>query len=153
MAEWLFKKTQMPRSDIDFLMEAFAAFGYKFGKPPPFSDHNDLHSVIDSIPLGDAPWHCITARHTGPLPAGEVPPWMLQEFEVWTRDIRVLTQNMLANPDFKHEFHTAPYREFDINGRRQYSHLMSANWAWRQAVSFICVTSIYCILTHFEGSD
>lgn len=135
MADWLFRKSQLPQSDINFLMDAFASFGYEHGKPPPFANHTDLHNTIDSIPLGDAPWRSFSAQYTGAVPNEDVPSWMTTTYEVWTRDIRTLARNCLDNPDFKYEFHTAPYREYNVLNRRRYSHLMSGNWAWRQAVS------------------
>lgn len=134
MADWIFRKTQMPRSDINFLMDAFAAFGYPHGQQPPFANHDDLHQVLDSITLGDAPWHSFSAQYTGEIPETNPPSWMTAQYDIWTRDIRTLAQNILANPDFRTEFHSAPYREYDSCNRRRYSHFMSANWAWRQAV-------------------
>lgn len=146
MADWLFKKTQMARPDINFLMEAFAAFGYEHGKQPPFVNHADLHQAIDSIPLGDAPWHSFSAQYTGHLPDDDPnpPSWMTAQYEIWTRNIHTLARNVLANPDFKDEFHAAPYREFDIHNQRHYSHFMSANWAWRQAVCNPLLISTSC---------
>ncbi len=82
MADWLFKKTQMPRNDINFLMDAFASFGHEMGKPPPFANVDDLHRVIDSIPLGDAPWHSFTGEYQGPRPEGDVPSWMTSTYEI-----------------------------------------------------------------------
>ncbi len=119
----------MPRGDIDFLMEAFASFGYEAGKAPPFADHNDLHKVIDSIPLGDAPWFAITGNYKGPRLEHDVPSWMSAEYTIWTRDIRTVTRNMLSNPDFKEEFHSALFREYDAKDQRRYGDLFSANWA------------------------
>ena len=59
---------------------------------------------------------------------------MTEEHTIWTRDPRTLARMMLENPAFKDDFHTSPYREYDATLSRRYSHLMSANWAWRQAV-------------------
>lgn len=136
MADFLFTKSQSSSREIDFLMDAFTAFGYEFGTTPPFTDHADMYNVIDSTSLGDAPWSSFTAQYAGPLPDGsrEVPLWMSTKYDVWCRDPHVVLQNILANPDFKDGIDYSPYREF-ASGKRRYTNLMSGNWAWRQAVS------------------
>ncbi|KAH8071048.1 hypothetical protein BXZ70DRAFT_1058347 [Cristinia sonorae] len=133
MAEFLYKRTQMSQSNIDWLMDAFAAFGYSADLPPPFDNHRHMHSTIDAIPLGDAPWHSFTATYTGVKPNHNVPEWMNAEYEVWCRNPRTIIRNMLANPAFKDNFDAAPFREYDSDNVRQYSNLMSGDWAWRQA--------------------
>lgn len=115
-------------------MDAFAAFGYPFGASPPFADAKDLYNVIDSIPLGDAPWHSFSAKYTGTMPEIDVPAWMNATYDVWCRNPLDVVRNLLSNPDFKDEFDYAPYREYDTNHSRQYHNLMSGNWAWRHAV-------------------
>ncbi|THH19453.1 hypothetical protein EUX98_g8777 [Antrodiella citrinella] len=137
MADFLFKRTQMSGSNVNWLMDAFSAFGYASGLPPPFSTVDKLHQHIDSTPLGDAPWHSFTAQYTGLKPDTNIPSWMNAEYDVWCRDPRTVVQNMLANPDFKDEFDAAPYREYDKDNKRQFSNLMSGNWAWRQADTII----------------
>ena len=49
---------------------------------------------------------------------GEVPDWMLAEYEVWFRDPHVLVKNMLANPDYKGQINYAPLQEFYDSGSR-----------------------------------
>lgn len=115
-------------------MDAFAAFGYPFGASPPFADAKDLYNVIDSIPLGDAPWHSFSAKYTGTMPEIDVPAWMNATYDVWCRNPLDVVRNLLSNPDFKDEFDYAPYREYDTNHSQQYHNLMSGNWAWRHAV-------------------
>jgi hypothetical protein len=60
---------------------------------------------------------------------------MENEYEIWFRDPRLLFKNMLANRDFHGFFDYAPFRQYDNKGNRQYEHLMSGDWAWKQAVS------------------
>lgn len=64
----------------------------------------------------------------------DIPPWMLEEYEVWYRNPRVVLRNQLANPDFKDKIDYAPVREFDENGERRWKNVMSGNWAWNNAV-------------------
>ncbi|THH20301.1 hypothetical protein EUX98_g8604 [Antrodiella citrinella] len=137
MAEFLFKREQMAQSNVNWLMEAFAAFGYAFGLPPPFENNTSMHNTIDATPLGDAPWTSFTAQYTGEKPTTNVPAWMDATYDVWCRDPRTVIRNMLANPDFKDEFDAAPYREYDKNDKQQFTNLMSGNWAWRQADAII----------------
>ncbi|THH16385.1 hypothetical protein EUX98_g9309 [Antrodiella citrinella] len=134
MAEFLYKRTQLSQPNVDWLMDAFTAFGYATGTPPPFVNHDKMHSTIDSTTLGDAPWYSFSAQYTGSRPTDrEVPKWMNASYDVWCRNPHTIIRNMLANPDFKDEFDPAPYKEFDNDEVRQYSNLMSGDWAWRQA--------------------
>lgn len=136
MAEFLYKREQMPATSINWLMDAFTAFGYDAGLPPPFAHFNEMYKTIDHTPLGDAPWHSFTAEYTGPKPEINVPSWMSAKYEVWCRDPRTVAHNMLANPDFKDEFDAAPYWEYDEEGHQQLSNVLSGGFVWRHAVSF-----------------
>jgi len=62
---------------------------------------------------------------------------MLDVHEVFYCDPWLVVHEMLANPDFKDDMDFAPYRVFDQDGVCTYQHLMSGNWAWKQAVCFI----------------
>lgn len=139
MADFLFTKSQSSAREIDFLMDTFTAFGYSFGADPPFADHTDMYNVIDSTSLGDAPWSSFTAQYSGSLPSEDIPSWMTTKYDVWCRDPHIVLQNMLSNPDFNGEIDYAPYRKY-AGGKREYTNLMSGNWAWRQAVSNISFT-------------
>ncbi|KAI0371809.1 hypothetical protein BV20DRAFT_165857 [Pilatotrama ljubarskyi] len=133
-AEFLYKRVQMSQPKIDTLMDLWAASLVQFGGTPPFASHRDMGCVIDSIPHGDVPWESFTVTYNGPLPStGVVPPWMTQEYEIHFRDPRLATIWMLRNPDFNGEFNVTPYREYNEDGEREYTNLMSADWAWRQA--------------------
>ncbi|KAF8798474.1 hypothetical protein BYT27DRAFT_7122845, partial [Phlegmacium glaucopus] len=125
LANFLFAKNQMPGSQIDELLDIWAAKS----DVPPFADHKDLYRTIDSTIVGDAPWSSFSVTYSG----GEVPPWMLAEYEVWHRDPRIVLHQQLANPDFDGKIHYTPFRETDVNGERRWQDLMSANWAWKQA--------------------
>ena len=46
-------------------------------------------------------------------------------------------KNIIADTTFKHAFDYAPYQEFDEDGDQQYKNMMSGNWAYCQAVSFV----------------
>ena len=52
------------------------------------------------------------------------------------RDPKKVVCNMLANPDFAKEIDLVPYREYDSEvNKRHWCDFMSADWAWKQAVS------------------
>ncbi|KAI0348915.1 hypothetical protein OH77DRAFT_1499700 [Trametes cingulata] len=132
-AEFLYQRVQMSQPKIDTLMDLWAASLIQYGGTPPFASHRDMADVIDSIPHGDVPWQSFTITYNGPLPQDSVPPWMTQEYEIHFRDPRLVTIWMLRNPDFDGEFNMSPYREYNEDGEREYTNLMSAEWAWRQA--------------------
>lgn len=144
IAEFLFKRNQMPATEIDDLMDMWG----DHSGTAPFSNHKDVYSTIDSIPIGDAPWESFSVSYSGDLPNGVVPPWMTTEYEVWHRNPSVVIKNQLSNPDFKDEINYTPFQEFAENGERQWQNLMSGNWAWSQAVriliGFLMLIWAYC---------
>lgn len=131
-AEFLYSKDEMSGGNIDQLMQILAAL-YP-DKVPPFADHKDLYAAIDAIPHGEIPWKSFTVTYNGPLPDGEVPPWMTQEYEVWYRDPLLVMESQLGNRDFAGEMDWSAKRIFNKSGKRQYTDLMSGNWAWKQSV-------------------
>lgn len=147
-AEFLFKRAKMSAANIDILCALWAASLDESGVEPPFTGHSDLYRKIDAIPVGGVPWQSASFTYDGPRPESpdgvEIPKWMENEYEIWFRDPRVLFKNMLANHDFHGSFDYAPFRQYDNMGSRRYEHLMSGDWAWKQAVSahlvFHCCT-------------
>ena len=139
-AEFLYTEEQMSGKKIDKLMSLMAQLNPQ--DDPPFADHDDLYTTIDSIPLGDVPWQSFNIRYSGSLPEDDIPPWMTEEYEVWFRDPLKVMEQQIANPDFAEEFDFSPKHVFDSNGKRQYGDLMSGNWAWEQAVRFTFHVSV-----------
>lgn len=135
----------MSASNIDRLLNIWAASLRLHGGRPPFSDHNDLYATIDRTPLGDVPWQSFSISYTGPRPSedSDVPAWMDDRHEVFFRDPHEVVLNMLANPDFKNEVDFGPVRAFAADGARQLKNFMSGDWAWRQAVSLRCHQPCY----------
>ena len=139
-AEFLFKRCKMSAANIDILCTLWAASLDDFDADPPFSGHCDLYRSIDTIPVGGVPWQSAAFVYDGPRPGPdtgsvEIPKWMEKEYEIWFRDPRLLFKNMLTNRDFHGSFDYAPFRQYDDKGNRRYEHLMSGDWAWKQAVS------------------
>ncbi len=134
MAEFLFQRVKMGQANVDHLLELWAASLVPYGGRPPFASVHDMFQVIDSTPLGDAPWTTTTVKYLGALPANP-PPWMVATYEISHRNPLVCARNMLMNADFADEINIAPYREYDGLLKRRYTNLMSGDWAWNQAVS------------------
>jgi hypothetical protein len=130
LAEFLYTRNQTPAIQIDALMDIWAS---KAEESAPFIDHKDLYQIIDNIKLGEVAWKSFSVSYNGEIPP-DVPPWMTSEFEVWYRDPLAVLETQLANPNFNHKFHAAPYHEYTADGERVWSDMMSANWAWKQAV-------------------
>ncbi|KAG6903529.1 hypothetical protein DXG01_017188, partial [Tephrocybe rancida] len=94
-----------------------------------------MHDIIDSTPIGGAPWQSFSVYYNGEVHESDVEasPWKLKGFEVWYRDPLIVMRNQLGNQDFAGEMDTAPKRVFDHNEKRRYQDFMSGNWPWRQA--------------------
>ncbi|KAH7904477.1 hypothetical protein BJ138DRAFT_991301, partial [Hygrophoropsis aurantiaca] len=134
LAEFLFTKNQMSAGGIDALLELWGASLIKHDDSPPFANHRDLYNVIDSTRLGHVTWERFATKYSGEVPDENIPPWMLEEFEVWYRDPREIVRNMVANPDYVKDIDHRPFREFSVEGDiRQYHDFMSGDWAWQQA--------------------
>ncbi|PSS31904.1 hypothetical protein PHLCEN_2v2328 [Hermanssonia centrifuga] len=131
-AEFLFQRVKMGQGNVDMLLELWAASLVQYNGRPPFASVKDMLSIIDSTPLGDAPWVTRKAQYNGPLPQ-DPPPWITAHYEICFRNTLVCAHNMISNPDFADEFDVAPYREYDGRLERRYTNLMSGDWAWSQA--------------------
>ena len=126
----------MPATQIDNLMDLIKVLLLQNGDTtlkPPFADKKDLYDVIDSTPLGDVSWQSFSVTYQGEKPPDSVPEWMDGSYEVCYRDPRDIIRNMLANPDFDGETDYVPYRDFDVDGHREWKDFMSGDWAYKQA--------------------
>ena len=122
----------------------------------PWRNADDLYKTIDSIQSGDAPWKCYRFSYTGPKPV--VPPqWMEETYELNARDVVLVLEHQLDTSDFNGQSNYAPYQEFNPQGDRVYSNLMSGHWASREAVKKFHVLSIHTMvfisLPRFSGQD
>lgn len=133
-ADFLFKKAEMSRANVDTLMRLWAAT-LPDGRAP-FLHHQDMLATIDAIDLGDIPWQSFSATYSGKVPPVSPPDWMLKEYTVYFRDPLSVVRSVISNPDFKGQFDYAPYRDFE-DGIRRWTDVMSGDWAWQQAVRFI----------------
>jgi hypothetical protein len=131
-----FVEVQNSAGLIDKALGLWAATVTEFGRDAPWKDSGDLRATIDAIQLGDSPWKTYNIYYQGPLPLGAPPKWMTQRYELCTRDSRQLIHHQLETTEFKDSINLSPYRQFDGDNQRTWSNLMSADWAWKQAVRY-----------------
>jgi Plavaka transposase len=134
-AYYHFVELQSSEGNVDKALDLWAASVMEYGGDTPWNSSADLYRTIDAIQHGDAPWKVHHVHFRGPLPPGTPPKWMTDTYELCMRDARQVLHHQLATPDYAEHINYAPYRQLDRNGKRIRSNLMSANWAWTQAVS------------------
>ena len=132
-ADFLFKKAEMSQGNIDILMELWAS---TTDSQPPFRNHREMLETIDTIETGDTSWQSFTATYSGTPPPDNPPDWMMKQYTFFFCDLLAVVRNIVSNPDFNGQFDYAPYKEFE-GEKRSWQDLMSGEWAWKQAVSFI----------------
>ncbi|KAJ7800645.1 hypothetical protein B0H14DRAFT_3092576 [Mycena olivaceomarginata] len=137
-AHFHFVEAQSSAGAINTALDLWAAQILKYGEDIPWKNAAELYSTIDSIQHGDAPWK-----------------WMMQTYELCTRDVRAVLHTQLTTTDFKGQFNYTPYRQFNGKGRRVWSNLMSGDWAWKQADDIVQDPSMHgCMLVPLgAGSD
>lgn len=148
MADFLYREVEMSAGKINRHMELLAALYPEPG--PPFADSEDLYATIDATPLGDQPWKCFEVVYTGDVEPENPPPWKTATYEVWHRDVLQVMEAQIGNPDFAKEMDYSPKRIYK-NTKRQYTDLMSGNWAWEQAVSTPGYAAPWRLLTNFAA--
>ncbi len=135
LADLLYRRNQMPASQINDLLQIWCANACNGSESAPFANANDLYHTIDATTISNVPWQSFTVSFNGDLGEGEPPAWKTAEYEVFFRDPRAVLQNQLGNPDFACEMDFSPKQVTDRQGKRCYMDFMSGNWAWKQAVS------------------
>lgn len=137
--EYYYVQLQSSAAEISKSIDILLANAMKYGccngegAPNGWKAAEDMYETIDSIQSGDAPWKTYKFRYTGLKPS--TPPWWMEEdYELNVRDIVVVMERQLDTPEFKDHFTPRPYQEFDPQGNRVFSNLLSGDWAYRQAV-------------------
>ncbi|TFK72006.1 hypothetical protein BDN72DRAFT_855779 [Pluteus cervinus] len=119
-------------TSINRRLETWSASLFASGRVAPWSNAQEMYETIDSIQHGPAPWKVYHFRYQGELPPNP-PKWMMETYELCVRDSRQLLHFQLATPTFRDDIHYTPYQQFDQDGGRVWSNLMSGDWAWEQA--------------------
>ena len=144
LAEFLYKRKQMSTTKIDELLAITALI---YNRDPPFHSHKHMYDTIDATTHGDSPWQSFSVTYSGAIP-DDPPPWMTAEYDVWYRDLKVVLEHQLANPDFKGEIDYAAKVVVDEVGRQEVCDLMSGQWAFEQSVS-----NLFRIAIHVSDID
>ncbi|KAI0745331.1 hypothetical protein C8Q76DRAFT_764613 [Earliella scabrosa] len=134
-AELLFEKMSASQGDVDELFNILRAKNILDGhedSEPIFRSHAHMLDTIDDIKLGATSWTTFSVRWNGPVTA-DSPSWKRQRFIVHTRDPLAVMKAMCASADFNGSWQTRPFKEFNENGTRVFTDIMSAHWAWKQA--------------------
>jgi hypothetical protein len=140
-AHYQFVEAQNSAGLIDKALDLWAATVMGFGGSSPWKSSSELYATIDAIQFSDSPWKTYKIRYQGTLPPGTPPKWMTQTYELCTRDSRQVLHHQLETTEFKDQINLSPYRQFDSKHQRTWSNLMSADWAWTQAVRS---SMLYC---------
>lgn len=123
------------KSSTDELLSIVAGMLAKHGEAAPFTNHKGLYSAIDSVTAGKAPWTAwVYDGAAGEEVTRDSPSWKKRRYRVYYRDPSAVIKNMLADESFEGEFDYVPFAEFNKKSRREYHDLMSAQWAWDEAV-------------------
>jgi hypothetical protein len=133
LADLLYRRIQMSASNINDLLELWAAT-LPSGADPPFGNKQELYDTIDTIEAGDVAWECFTVSFNGEIAEGDTTPWKHAAYEVWFRDPRKVLHDQLRNRSFASEMDFSAKEVRDNKGKRRYTDFMSGDWAWRQSV-------------------
>lgn len=123
----------MSAGNINQLLQIWAAT-LPVDQDPPFINKRDLLQTIDSIELGDAPWHSFSVSFNGEIEEGDTTPWKHATYDVWYRDPEVVLKNQVKNTDYRNEMDFAAKEVRDKDGKRQYGDFMSGDFSWRHSV-------------------
>ncbi len=136
-AHYYFVELQVPAKSINKGLDLWLAAKLQAGDdtPLPWSSATEMYTTIDSIQEGDAPFETISFKYSGPL-SPNPPRWMTETYELCTRDSHILLHNQLRTSDFKDQVNLRPYHQFNHQGDRVWSNLMSGDWAWTEAVRY-----------------
>jgi len=145
-AHYHFVEVQNSAPLIDKALDLWAATVVEFGGDTPWKNSKELYATIDTIQRGDSPWKVCNIQYQGPRPQGTPPKWMTQTYKLCARDTHQVLHHQLETTHFKDSINLTPYRQFDGNGQRTWSNLMSADWAWTQVVR--CQSNLNCHFTN-----
>ena len=142
-AHYHFVEVQSSAEKIDQALDMWAATVMEFGGDSPWENAAELYATINAIQHGDSPWRVYHICYQGPLPPGMPPKWMVETYELCTQDSCQVLHHQLATTAFKDKINLTPYHQFDGVGRCSWSNLMSADWAWKQAVQLLYIYVYY----------
>jgi hypothetical protein len=124
-------------ANIDDILYIWAAnnVAYHDAAEPVFRNADEVYRAIDGCSYGDVSWTSVQFRYDGDVDPRTAPQWKSQEYVLHMRDSLKLVENLAASADFDGYWDYVPFEEYLGDEDRRYSHLMSARWAWKTAVS------------------
>ncbi|KAJ3760778.1 hypothetical protein EV360DRAFT_93378 [Lentinula raphanica] len=94
LADLLFRKDEMSQGNVDELLDIWSCFQHQEIEESgcdncvpgrPFTNHDDMYNIIDSIVDGGAAWQCFQTAVEDGLPQ-DAPEWRKTSYQVWYRD-------------------------------------------------------------------
>ena len=143
--ELAFEEARMSKGTVNRLLRILAAKYIVDNLPadyhPLFRKYQDVLDAIDTIEYGEVSWRTFAFRFNGPV-YPDSPSWKRETYLVHCRDALRVAENLAASADFNSRFDYVPYEEFTGPGCRRVANLMSARWAYKQAVSIASASPI-----------
>ena len=102
----------MSGSNVNKLLNIFAAYLHKHGGRPPFSSCAELYDIIDSVQVGNIGWECFGVKYSGDQSDHPV-PWMQDVYDVWMHDPDSAVLQIIGSTDYTNLMDFVPYREYD----------------------------------------
>ena len=141
-ADYHFSRQESSESSINEALRLWAAQSAKNGHDDvPWNSATAMYETIDKIRQGNNPWKSVPFHYNGPKP-NPTPKWMSEKYVLVTRNIYHLLCEQIACIDFDGHWDYAPFIEFNHDGSRVWTNIMSGDWAAKQAVRvffYMCV--------------
>ncbi|KAI6042368.1 hypothetical protein EDC04DRAFT_2866821 [Pisolithus marmoratus] len=146
LAKFLFKHVEMPASQINTLLEIWAASLIELGSNPLFANHMDLYRVIDSMSVGTVKWENFKITYKCKCQDRQNADEQDELIELaglgGQDDPHQVIHNLLGCTNIKDEMDFIPYQEFNaMNKQRHWEDFMSGDWAWEEVDKIISVNS------------
>ncbi len=116
LADFLYHWVELSVSNVEILLDLWAESMSEFGASAPLDTFEEMHILIDSSTLGDAPWQCMVTTPSEGV-GRDVLRWMWTSYKVWYCNPEIVVSQMLANPDFDGQFDLCPYIDLDEHGK------------------------------------
>ena len=122
-------------AEISEGLDLWSATSFKHGSSTgaPWKTAKDMYATIDAVQAGSLPFKTHRFYYKGPKLLTP-PSWMEEPYDLDACDALAVIRLQLATLTFKDQFDYVPYQEFNSKGERIWSNLMSAQWAFKQAV-------------------
>jgi hypothetical protein len=125
--ELLYKRSQLPLTHVNSLMELWAASLFEHGAEAPFSSAQEMLQLIDAIQADVVPWNSF---ETTMDISEDAPSFEKDVYTTYMRDPHALIKEMLGQTQFDGHLDDCAYLEYNKDGKRVYQEYMSANHAW-----------------------